>query len=142
MACFHRLLGLLKSLLGCVIKKDLQKEQGGPRVCVGAPLSPQGPVESPALAPPVCHWEQPSHGLGETHQDESMGQALSGSLDRWGVIACRQETLCRGRAFWMGRLEEGTKVVKGRDQGVLGRNKHGKTEGKWDKRGWWHGSEC
>lgn len=27
-------------------------------------------------------------------------------------------------------LEEGTKVLNGRNQGVLGRNKHGKTKGK------------
>lgn len=65
-----------------------------------------------------------------------------GHLTDGGVTACRHETLCWGRAFWMGCLEEGTKVVKGRDQGILGRNKHGKTEGKWDKRGWWRVSEC
>lgn len=29
------------------------------------------------------------------------------------------------------------KVGKGRDGGGLGRNEHGKREGKGDKRGWW-----
>lgn len=80
MACFHGLLGLLKSLLGCVIKKDLQKEQGGSRVCGRAPLSPRGPAESAAMAPLEHHWEKTPHGLGETHQDESMGGLWPGHL--------------------------------------------------------------
>lgn len=37
---------------------------------------------------------------------------------------------CEGRAFWMGYLREGTKVVRGRNQRGLGRNEHEKIKGK------------
>lgn len=97
-------------------------------MCGGAPLSPQGPVESPAVAPPGCHWEQPSHGLGETHQDESMGQALSGSLDRWGVIACRQET-ASGKSILDGMFRRGNKG--GEREGSRGTGE----EQAWENRG-------
>lgn len=104
MACFHHLLDLLKSFLGSVRKKDLQKEQGGPRACVGAPLSPQGPVESPALASPECH----PMVLGEIHEDESIGEALVGSLDRCGMTACRHETVS-GKSNLDGMFRGGNK---------------------------------
>lgn len=65
-------------------------------MCGGTTLSPWGPVESPALAPPGCPREQSLHGLGKTHQDESMGEVLPGSFDRWGATVCRHKTLYRG----------------------------------------------
>lgn len=91
MTCFHHLLGLLKSLSGCVIKKTLEKGAGRPKGVGTSPLSPHGPVRSPALAPPGYHGNQPNHGLSEAHQDESMRKALPGLLDRWGVTALQAQ---------------------------------------------------
>lgn len=89
----------------------------------------------PALAPPGCHWEQPPPQLGETPHDESMGETLPRSLERWGRTACRNKILYWERAFWMGCLEKGAKVVKAREQVVLSRNKHRKTDVKQRKNG-------
>lgn len=77
------------------------------------PLSPWVPLEFPALALPGCHQEQPPQELAETHKDESMGEALPGSLNRWEVIVCRNKALYQGGEFWMRCLKKDTKVVKG-----------------------------
>lgn len=146
MASFHHLLGLLKSLLGCEIKKTPTIAIGAGRPKLGgegwSPIRPTGASGVPCPGLSWCHREQPSHELGGTHQDESTGDDLPGSLDRWEVTVCRNKALHRGEAFWMGCLKD-TKVVKGKGQGVLGRNKR-KTEGATGVKpqastGWWGG---
>lgn len=79
------------------------------------------PLPWPLLVVTGSSWVRPP-------QDESMGETLPRSLERWGRTACKNKILCWGRAFLMGCLEKGAKVVKAREQVVLRRSKYWKTE--------------
>lgn len=100
MVCFHNLLSLLRFFLGYVVKhlspclkrsREAQELAGGRK---GRAKTPQDPLKPPALSPPGCPWGATIHGLGETHQDKSMGETFPRSLHTWGegMSACRYET--------------------------------------------------